>query len=78
MRKSGVRRKDPERDPDDVKRRRDLLRDFQKKEHQHFSATPSVRQVRNHEHFNVNLDGTRYIYIRDGDDLYRVELTKVT
>jgi hypothetical protein len=79
MRRGTIRRKDPIRDPDDVKRRRDIQRDLQTKEHQHFESVPSTRQIRKFQPVWVKVDGVWYQYFYDGTDLYySAAFTKVT
>jgi len=63
------------KDRTDTKRVRDLDRVFQTKELKVYPSTPDAKQVRNNSTFIIDDGTTRYLGVRIGNEILKVEVS---
>ena len=63
------------RDQKDKKRVRDIERVFQTKDLKVYPSVPDVKQVRNNSTFIIDDGTTRYIGVRIGNEILKVQVT---
>ena len=49
----------------------------QDKQLRKFTSTPDIKQLKDGEVCRVHDGDNKYLYLRDGKDLYKIQLTKV-